>query len=196
MEENNEKTLSIIELNEHQLKIIEIKTEIILYFLKFKYPLKIIFFILLCFIILCSSIKNEISDSNKNKIIDFDNNKTYDYNENKTLDSYENITFDYDKFETIKSNKNDKSDLKKDDELEENYGDLDIENIIDTPQFYKEGKKTFLTKETINKFNKYMDICNKGILTDKKKYKLNKNPKISVIISIYNGGKYLKYSLR
>jgi glycosyltransferase involved in cell wall biosynthesis len=35
-----------------------------------------------------------------------------------------------------------------------------------------------------------------NILIDKKKYPLLKNPKISVIIPIYNGGKYLHYSLR
>ena len=34
------------------------------------------------------------------------------------------------------------------------------------------------------------------ILIDKKKYPLVKNPKISAIIPIYNGGKYLHYSLR
>jgi glycosyltransferase involved in cell wall biosynthesis len=35
-----------------------------------------------------------------------------------------------------------------------------------------------------------------NILIDKEKYPLVKNPKISVIIPIYNGGKYLHYSLR
>ena len=35
-----------------------------------------------------------------------------------------------------------------------------------------------------------------NILIDKKKYPLVKRPKISAIIPIYNGGKYLHYSLR
>ena len=35
-----------------------------------------------------------------------------------------------------------------------------------------------------------------NILIDKKKYPLLKSPKISVIIPIYNGGKYIHYSLR
>jgi glycosyltransferase involved in cell wall biosynthesis len=48
----------------------------------------------------------------------------------------------------------------------------------------------------INQINKYIKICKKGILTKKKRYPLSNHPKISVIIPIYNGGKYLYYSLR
>jgi glycosyltransferase involved in cell wall biosynthesis len=46
------------------------------------------------------------------------------------------------------------------------------------------------------KFNLYTNSCINDILIDKKKYPLVKNPKISAIIPIYNGGKYLHYSLR
>ena len=46
------------------------------------------------------------------------------------------------------------------------------------------------------KFNLYANSCINDILIDKKKYPLVKNPKISAIIPIYNGGKYLHYSLR
>jgi glycosyltransferase involved in cell wall biosynthesis len=46
------------------------------------------------------------------------------------------------------------------------------------------------------KFNLYINSCINDILIDKKKYPLVKNPKISAIIPIYNGGKYLHYSLR
>ena len=55
---------------------------------------------------------------------------------------------------------------------------------------------TYLTKEMVDKFNNYTNICANDILIDKKKYPLVKNPKISAIIPIYNGGKYLHYSLR
>ena len=55
---------------------------------------------------------------------------------------------------------------------------------------------TYLTKEMVDKFNSYINSCVNNILIDKKKYPLTKNPKISVIIPIYNGGKYLHYSLR
>ena len=55
---------------------------------------------------------------------------------------------------------------------------------------------TYLTKEMVDKFNLYINSCVNNILIDKKKYPLTKNPKISVIIPIYNGGKYLHYSLR
>ena len=54
----------------------------------------------------------------------------------------------------------------------------------------------FLTEEIIKTFNKFTKICYKGKLIDNNKYPLLKNPKITVTIPIYNGGKYLYYSLR
>jgi glycosyltransferase involved in cell wall biosynthesis len=64
-------------------------------------------------------------------------------------------------------------------------------------EVYVLGKDRFyLNKEMIDKYNKYIKICSLGILTDKKKYPLRGNPKISITIPIYNGGKYLYYSLR
>ena len=61
---------------------------------------------------------------------------------------------------------------------------MDLENINDFTQIYHRGKSTFLTTNAINISNNYMDICNQGILIDKKKYELNKNPKIPVIMPI------------
>jgi len=55
---------------------------------------------------------------------------------------------------------------------------------------------TYLTEEMVDKFNLYINSCVNNTLIDKKKYPLTKNPKISAIIPIYNGGKYLHYSLR
>ena len=54
----------------------------------------------------------------------------------------------------------------------------------------------YLKLKMINQFNKYIKICKKGILIKKKRFSLSNHPKISVIIPIYNGGKYLYYSLR
>ena len=48
----------------------------------------------------------------------------------------------------------------------------------------------------ITKFNHFINICQNGKLIDNKKYPLLKNPKISVTIPLFNGGKYLYYSLR
>ena len=48
----------------------------------------------------------------------------------------------------------------------------------------------------VDKYNLYTNNCINDILIDKKKYPLVKNPKISAIIPIKNGGKYLHYSLR
>ena len=62
---------------------------------------------------------------------------------------------------------------------------------------FEDGHKiTYLKKEMVVKFNLYINSCINDILIDKKKYPLVKNPKISAIIPIYNGGKYLHYSLR
>ena len=62
--------------------------------------------------------------------------------------------------------------------------------------FENGSKITYLKKEMVDKFNLYTNNCINDILIDKKKYPLVKNPKISAIIPIYNGGKYLHYSLR
>ena len=48
----------------------------------------------------------------------------------------------------------------------------------------------------IDKFNSYIKLCIDDLLIDNKKYSLPKYPKISVSIPIFNGGKYLHYSLR
>ena len=55
---------------------------------------------------------------------------------------------------------------------------------------------TYLTQEMVDKFNKFTNACVNGMLLDNTKYPLLKNPKISVIVPLYNGGKYLYYSLR
>jgi hypothetical protein len=67
----------------------------------------------------------------------------------------------------------------------------------ETFTLYRNGNNlTYLTKEMVNIFNSYTNCCVNNILLDKRKYPLVRNPKISIIIPIYNGGKYLHYSLR
>lgn len=56
--------------------------------------------------------------------------------------------------------------------------------------------ETYLKKNMINKFNSYIKKCLYDKLENKNKFRLLKHPKISVIMPIYNGGKYLYYSLR
>ena len=77
---------------------------------------------------------------------------------------------------------------------------VDIEdennNRENISQIYYIGKKAYLKKKAIDKFNKYMDICHKGELIDNKIYNLSSTPKISVIIPLYNAKNYLYYSLR
>ena len=55
--------------------------------------------------------------------------------------------------------------------------------------------KKYLKRKMINQFNSYIIKCLNGKL-DYKTFRLSKHPKISVIMPIYNGGKYLFYSLR
>ena len=72
----------------------------------------------------------------------------------------------------------------------------EMKNVYGEELFIKPNSKQYLKLELVKKFNDYLDICKQGELIDKKKYPLLKNPKISVIMPIYNGGKYLYYSLR
>ena len=67
---------------------------------------------------------------------------------------------------------------------------------IDGGDYIIKNKKSYLKPEIIGKFNSYIKLCRDGKLIEKTKYPLLKNPKISIIIPIYNGGKYLNYSLR
>ena len=48
----------------------------------------------------------------------------------------------------------------------------------------------------INKFNSFTELCVNNKLIDNKSYPLLLNPKISIIMPLYKGGKYLYYSLR
>ena len=62
--------------------------------------------------------------------------------------------------------------------------------------FTKPNSKQYLKPELVQKFNDYIRLCREESTSDYKKYPLLKNPKISAIMPIYNGGKYLYYSLR
>ena len=73
------------------------------------------------------------------------------------------------------------------DEMQNKYG----EEI-----FTKPNLKQYLKPELIHKFSDYVHLCREGPLIDYTQYPLLKNPKISAIMPIYNGGKYLYYSLR
>ena len=54
----------------------------------------------------------------------------------------------------------------------------------------------YLKFEIINKFSNYIKNCINGVLINKSQYSLLKNPKISVLIPVYNGEKYLNYSIK
>lgn len=71
-----------------------------------------------------------------------------------------------------------------------------LNNTTEEDDYIIKRKKYYLKLGIIKQFNTFLNICKRGELIDKTKYPLLKAPKISVIIPIYNGGKYLNYSLR
>ena len=94
-------------------------------------------------------------------------------------------SFDNYRIEEIKENINEKDLLVK---------KLPIETIVKV--INNNTNITYLSKEMIKQFNNFTSICYEGKLIDNTKYPLVKKPKITVTIPIYNGGKYLYYSLR
>jgi len=60
----------------------------------------------------------------------------------------------------------------------------------------KEFKNDFKLKKYILKIENYYKLCNDGTLLNKKKFKKNEIPKISIISSNYNRGKYILRFLR
>ena len=72
--------------------------------------------------------------------------------------------------------------------------DLFYYKEIDGNEIFQKGTKNYLKLEIINKFNSFISKCNNK-LNKKENYSLINDPKISVIMPIYNGGKYLNYSL-
>ena len=75
---------------------------------------------------------------------------------------------------------------------------FNCENLTNDEEiFYKGVNKNYLKSKMIKKFNLYIKLCNDNKLINKiNNSLLIKKPKISAIIPIYNGGKYLSHSLR
>ena len=76
------------------------------------------------------------------------------------------------------------------------HRELNITYNEEEPQIYYKGDYFFIRPEIIDSFNNYINNCIKGISFDINTLKSSSNPKITVIMPIYNGGKYLYYSLR
>ena len=68
-------------------------------------------------------------------------------------------------------------------------------NKIEGDEIIRKGHRKYLTFQMINKFNSYLKLCDNNKLITTKKYKSNKKPKLTAILPIYNGGKYLNNSL-
>ena len=65
-----------------------------------------------------------------------------------------------------------------------------------TSEVFNYKNETFLKVKIIKQFNSYIKQCLNGRLDNKDEFRFRQNPKISVIMPLYNGRKYLLYSLR
>ena len=63
-------------------------------------------------------------------------------------------------------------------------------------KFININGKAYLNPKLTQKFNSFIKTCHNDILIDSNKTELINNPKISIIMPIYNGEKYIHYSLR
>jgi glycosyltransferase involved in cell wall biosynthesis len=71
-----------------------------------------------------------------------------------------------------------------------------INYFEDSEIFINNKKNHYLKNKYVKYFNKFINFCINDKLNNQIKYPLIRNPKISIIMPIYNGGKYLYYSLR
>ena len=72
------------------------------------------------------------------------------------------------------------------------------EDISEVPSevYINHKNEKYLKVKMIKQFNSYIKQCLNGRLENKDEFRFSQNPKISVIMPIYNGTKYLLYSLR
>ena len=125
---------------------------------------------------------NEEKKESKNK--EKKENKKEEKKENKKEEKKEN------KKEEKKENKKEEKKENKKEEIKDNY------NYKPETQCYKKGKVFYILDKAINEFNSYLKICLEGTLIDNTKYNLTSNPKITVIMPVYNIGKQLYNSIR
>ena len=86
------------------------------------------------------------------------------------------------------------------------YNHIDLannQNLINIPNdsFTIRNGKTYLKIKLVKRYNEYIKACINNILIDSNQYiqynnNISKNPKISIIMPVYNGEKYIHYSLR
>jgi hypothetical protein len=68
-------------------------------------------------------------------------------------------------------------------------------NFNENELYINHNNETCLKLKFVKKFNSFIKLCKKSKLKNAYKDKLSKKPLISVIMPIYNGGKYFYYSL-
>ena len=76
---------------------------------------------------------------------------------------------------------------------------LNNQKLIITPNdaFIMKKGNVYLNLKLIKRFNEYIKTCINDILIDSNQYyNISKKPKISLIMPVYNGEKYIHYSLR
>ena len=154
--------------------------------------IKLIFLIIVLIILCFTFTGNKNNMTNKNNIKK--NNKVEKEESNKEESNKEqNNKEEKNKEKSNKINKKESSNEERN-KKEKEGPNKNEEN--EEPQIYYIGKNLLFKDETINRLNSYINKCQDRNFVNDASYNISKNPKITVIMPVYNRANDLFYSLR